>query len=230
MTDPGVPSLSTSEWADAARTARSLRGLRRIAGHGEVQGWARTVRAEPGDAHGVHEAVQRAVAGDVLVIDFGGPETRRAGFGELVAGEAIRRGAVGVVFWGPVRDVGRLTRLGLTVVATGTDPMPGSHAVPGEHDVDVIIAGERVRPGDLIAIDDDGVLVVDRGEALAAGARAISMREHDRAIALAIAAGSPLTEHPSYRAYLDAVDAVDGATDPRPSADSAPPGEADPGC
>lgn len=210
MTEPTVAEaaagFTSADLADAAADPRSVRGLVRYAGTGTVAGVARTVRAEPGDARSVHEAILQSAAGDVIVVDFGGPDVPAAGLGELVCAEAVRRGVRGVVFWGPLRDVVAIRELDLAVFATGTEPMPGVHLTRGELGARVEISGVHVDAGDLVVADDDGVVVVARADVADALERARQLRAMDRGLVAAVLAGTPLAELPDYRAYVDAVD------------------------
>lgn len=128
-------------------------------------GRARTVWVRSGDNLAVHRAVAAARPGDVLVINGQG-DTSRALIGELIAERARARGVVGMVIDGAARDVAELERMGFGVWARGVSPAgPYKHG-PGQVDVPVAVGGVVVRPGDVIACDDDGVIVVPAAEAV----------------------------------------------------------------
>lgn len=193
--------LAAADLADAADRRGVLQGLVRIAGGGTMAGFARTARAVPGDADSVHAAVLSAGEGDVVVVDFGGPDVGVAGVGDLLAAEGRRRRLVGVVLYGPARDAAGLAEVGLPVYATGLTPAAGYHDRIGELDVEVEIAGVAVRPGDLVVGDADGVVAVPAGEAEAVVARAESVHAADAELRRRVLAGAPL-DGPELQAYL----------------------------
>ena len=101
-------------------------------------------------------ALRAAEPGSVLVVACDGH--RRAVSGELFATEARRRGLAGIVVDGYVRDMRGLRSIGLPVFARGTNPASGSTTDPGAVGTGVVVGGVQVRPGDLVAADDDGVI------------------------------------------------------------------------
>jgi regulator of RNase E activity RraA len=106
-----------------------------------------------------HAALELLEAGDVLVIDAKGITTR-ACFGGVQAQAAARRGAVGLVADGAIRDVGDLAGLALGVHAAGTCPGGPLKGWGGNVNTPIACGGVAVRPGDLVLGDDDGVVVV----------------------------------------------------------------------
>lgn len=84
-------------------------------------------------------------------------------WGELLSTRAQAVGAAGALSDGPVRDVDQILDLGFPTFALGATPcdINGRFEVVGSGDV-VTIAGVEVHPGDLIAGDVDGVVVVPR--------------------------------------------------------------------
>lgn len=135
-------------------------------------------------------ALRAAEAGSVLVVACDGH--RRAVSGELFATEARRRGLAGIVVDGYVRDMRGLRSIGLPVFARGTCPASGSTVDPGTVGTGVVVGGVPVRPGDLVAADDDGVIAAppDRLAAAVDGAEEIERAE--RALLDAMASGREL--------------------------------------
>jgi len=62
---------------------------------------------------------------------------------------------------GCVRDVAVLRHLPIGVRAFAPNPRPSGKAGAGELDVPVEIGGITIRPGALLASDDDGIVVLD---------------------------------------------------------------------
>lgn len=114
----------------------------------------------PSPAMGSLEAVMAAQPGDVLVIDHGGRMDVNS-YGGIVGFTTHHRGLVGCVIDGVARDVDEYRELGLPVYARGIiqQSIRNRCAFAG-HDIEVELGGVKVRPGDLIMADDNGVLVI----------------------------------------------------------------------
>ena len=81
--------------------------------------------------------------------------------GDNVAGVAAVNGWAGLVINGCVRDVAALRALDLGIVALGSNPRPSGKVGDGERDVPVTFGGVTFRPRDLLARDDDGLVVLE---------------------------------------------------------------------
>jgi regulator of ribonuclease activity A len=106
----------------------------------------------------VKQAVDSPGEGRVLVVDGGG-SLRRALVGGNLAAAAARNGWAGIVVWGCVRDVAELNAEEVGIRALGLMPLPTEKRGQGQAQVDVEIAGVRVRPGDWLYADADGIVV-----------------------------------------------------------------------
>jgi 4-hydroxy-4-methyl-2-oxoglutarate aldolase len=114
--------LSTPLVADAClRCGVPLRaappGIRAVAPRQRVAGRALPAR-HYGSVDVFLEALGRADAGDVLVVDNGG-RVDEACVGDLVALEARAAGLAGLVVWGLYRDTPELVEIGLPVFGYG---------------------------------------------------------------------------------------------------------------
>ncbi|HLW47681.1 MAG TPA: ribonuclease activity regulator RraA [bacterium] len=105
-------------------------------------------------------AVETIEPDEVLVIDARG-ETRAASFGHIIATRIMRRGAAGLVSDGALRDTPRFRTLDLPVYAQAAHATTSSvmHH-PVDMNVPVACGGVQVQPGDLIAGDAEGVVVI----------------------------------------------------------------------
>ncbi len=158
-----------------------------------IAGPARTARVKPGYNAAIHRAVYAAKAGDVLVVDAGG--SRAYGpFGDILAGACQRRRIVGLVIDGMIRDSAEVRALGFAVFCRGTNPSATSKSEPGEIDVEVTCGGVRVRPGDWVVGDDDGVVIVPREIAAEVAERANEVAEREREIQRSLSAGQTTLE------------------------------------
>lgn len=119
-----------------------------------------------------HVALELLQPGDVLVIDAKGATTR-ACFGGLQLHMAKQRGASGVVMDGAFRDFEAIGETGIPVFARGTSPGGPLKGWSGNVNMPMAVGGVPVSPGDIVAGDSDGVVVIPRDMAkdVAAAAR-----------------------------------------------------------
>jgi RraA family protein len=127
-----------------------------------IFGPAVTVKVFPGDNLMVHKSLDIARPGDILVVDASG-SSLTAVLGDLVSTKARHRGIAGVVIDGLVRDLPAIQALGdFPVFARGVTPIGPLHRGPGEVNFPIAAGGIVVNPGDLIAGDLNGVVVIPR--------------------------------------------------------------------
>ncbi|MCP4379851.1 MAG: RraA family protein [Hyphomicrobiales bacterium] len=99
--------------------------------------------------------------GEVPVLGCDGPTDRLAPWGELLTTAALARGAVGCVTDGLVRDVRMIRDLGFPVFHGGIGPLDSrGRGKMVEIDRPVDCGGVRVRSGDILFGDVDGVVAV----------------------------------------------------------------------
>lgn len=153
--------------------------IRRVT-RGTAVGPAVTALCRAGDNLMMHRALSLAQSGDVLVVACQG-ESAGAVWGDLATRFALARGLAGVIVQGCVRDVDAVDALGFPVWATGVSPVHADKGKPGAVNVPIVCGGVRVHPGDLVAADGDGVLVVERrhAERVVTGAETKMRREED---------------------------------------------------
>jgi regulator of RNase E activity RraA len=111
------------------------------------------------------ELVDATNHGDFLVMAVAGDD-HVASLGDILALKARRRGAAGIVVDGPTRDAPLIERIGLPVWSDGITMIPqgyGGYSVESVNEP-VTCAGVEVRPGDLVAADGDGVIVIPAAE------------------------------------------------------------------
>jgi 4-hydroxy-4-methyl-2-oxoglutarate aldolase len=144
-------------------------------------GPARTVRCGQGDNLMVHAVMERVEPGDVVVLTMPEPEPV-ALVGELLATQAQGRGAAALLVDASVRDVEELLEMGLPVWARWVRVRGADKRTAGTIDEPVQVGGAEIRPGDVVVLDADGVVVVsrDRVDEVLAAARDRAEREEEK--------------------------------------------------
>ncbi|QKV73712.1 fumarylacetoacetate hydrolase family protein [Amycolatopsis sp. Hca4] len=150
--------------------AVSIDGLTSTRPGARLTGRARTLRYLPyredlfTERGGGYNAQKRAIdglgPGDVLVMEARG-ERGTGTVGDILALRAQVRGAAGIVTDGGVRDLAAVSALDIPTYHAGAHPaVLGRRHVPWDVDIAIACGGAAVRPGDVIAGDADGVLVI----------------------------------------------------------------------
>jgi regulator of RNase E activity RraA len=106
------------------------------------------------------EAHNLARPGDIVVIDG---VAGISNMGGISAQTGKRQGEAGAVVFGGVRDVGHSRRVGYPVWATELTPVTGKWRIETvEINGEIVVAGIRVAPGDIVLADDTGVCFIPR--------------------------------------------------------------------
>jgi 4-hydroxy-4-methyl-2-oxoglutarate aldolase len=125
-----------------------------------VAGPARTVSCGQDDNLMVHAAMAAVNPGEVLVLSM--PEPRPVALvGDLLATQAKAQGAAAILVDASVRDVEELAELGLPIWARWVRVKGAGKDRVGSIGEPVTVGGARIRTGDILVLDADGVAVVE---------------------------------------------------------------------
>lgn len=189
------PSCIVSDVMERARTLRS--DIRPVV-PGRFVGPALTVRLYTGDLVDCLDALKVAQAGDAIVVDAAG-ETETSIWGGLMAGLCLKRGVVGAVVDGAIRDIDEIRDLGFpifsrAVVPRSTHSPYSSRLEPIEVNVPITCGGSLIDPGDIILADEIGVVAIPQAEAAGILGRAQEQAEREEETRRLIAAGKTVDE------------------------------------
>lgn len=146
-----------------------------------------TVLCHPGDNLMIHAALDVCQPGDALVVAVKSTSTDGM-FGELLAVSCVARGVRGLVIDSGVRDSAAIAEMQFPVWSTAICAQGTAKSSAGSVNVPIVCAGALIHPGDIVAADHDGVVVVPREradevarQAAAREAREVSTRERLKA-------------------------------------------------
>ena len=144
-------------------------------------GPARIARCGQDDNLMVHAVMAALQPGEVLVLCMPEPAPV-ALLGDLLATQAMVRGAAAVLVDAAVRDSEELARMGLPIWARWIRSRGATKEIAGELDVPVVVGGAAIRPGDLVVLDADGATVVaaERAEEVLGASLAREAKEADK--------------------------------------------------
>jgi 2-keto-4-pentenoate hydratase/2-oxohepta-3-ene-1,7-dioic acid hydratase in catechol pathway/regulator of RNase E activity RraA len=199
----------------------TLDGLHSTRPSRKMAGFARTVRYVPfredlfrahgGGLNAQKQAVEQVRPGEILVIEARGDPTAGT-IGDILALRAQVRGAAGIITDGAIRDAEALARnLDIPVYHGATHPaVLGRRHVPWEANATISCAGVTIQPGDILAGDGDGVVVVPRDIAYEVALDAREQERQEQFIAGMVAAGESVdglypigpSWRPAYEAWV----------------------------
>jgi len=187
-----LKKVSTANISDALHRGGWIKGVKPVLNENfKVAGKCITVRTYPGDWAKPVEAIDIAEEGDIIVIDAGG--IGPAVWGELATNSAIIKKLEGVVIYGGVRDVEEIIKLKFPVFASIITPSAGEPKGYGEINVPIKIEGQIISPGDWIAGDMDGVVVIPEEKVVEIANRAMDVFERESRIRKEIMEGGTLS-------------------------------------
>jgi 4-hydroxy-4-methyl-2-oxoglutarate aldolase len=152
-----------------------------------------TVKARPGDNLIVHKAIYVSRPGDVMLVDT--ESYVEGGFwGGIMTVAAIQRGIVGLVTDGSVRDTDEIAEMGFPVFSQGISIKGTTKDCLGTINHAMVFSGVMVKPGDLIAADSDGVVVVAREDVSGLLQKALQREKKEKQVIEEIRSGKTTLE------------------------------------
>jgi 4-hydroxy-4-methyl-2-oxoglutarate aldolase len=165
-----------------------------LIGRAKTTLWADMAHEDPKPYALELAAIDSCDADDVIVCAASG-SIRSGIWGELLSTAARNRGCAGVIVDGAVRDVEKMRAMGFTVFARGTNPYDSRNRQRViDYDVTIEIDGVRIAPGDIIAADRDGMVVVPQAVEQAVIAAAWAKVHAENQVRDAVRAGMSATE------------------------------------
>jgi 4-hydroxy-4-methyl-2-oxoglutarate aldolase len=151
-------------------------------------GVAVTCHSGPADNLALFAALAIAQPGDILIAATDG-FTATSVTGDLLVGMAKNRGMRGLVTDGLVRDVAGIVPVGLPVYCAGITPNSPVRNGPGTVGQPVVMGGVAIESGDLVIGDNDGIVVIPRGQVSAVLKRLPDIRAAEAALEAKVKAG-----------------------------------------
>ncbi|HEX2037040.1 MAG TPA: ribonuclease activity regulator RraA [Chloroflexota bacterium] len=146
------------------------------------------------EANPHRKAVEMIGAGEVLLVDAHGSQEGGI-FGDIMSARLKARGAAGLVVDGALRDVWQIRPLDLPVYLRHTNAAAVQRALSAvEMDGIITCAGCAVRPGDYVAGDPDGVVVIPAHLAPEAAAYGAEHEDLEAFLREKVSAGALLAE------------------------------------
>lgn len=189
-----------SDAVDALGLPPAVTGLMPTSAQRPIAGRAVTVKfaAGPAPAHVTRHACTGAVeAGgpdDVIVIEQR-TGVEGAGWGGILSRAAVKRGIAGTIVDGPARDIEESDKVGYTVFArTCTSRTARNRIHEIDFQVPIMFGQLTVHPGDYVACDRSGCVVIAAARIEDVLKRAEEIARKSEEMAAAVDAGVPVSQ------------------------------------
>ncbi len=206
MADPIIARLrkldicDLSDALDALGLTPAATGIRPVSGAKPIAGRAVTVKLAAGQAppdvhrHLCTGAVEAAGPDDVILVEQR-TGLDAASWGGILSRAALKRGVAGTIIDGPARDIEESDRIGYTVFARSTTARTARGRI---HEADfqcpIAFGDGVVTPGDYVAADRSGVVVIPQSRVDEILTRAEQIMAKSDDMAAAVEAGHPVSK------------------------------------
>jgi regulator of RNase E activity RraA len=191
-----LPTSTLSDALDRLRTTGAVEGLRPTLAGSRMAGQAVTLLYLPVGIEGgtVGDYLHLAEPGDVLALDNRG-RTDCTVWGNILTEVAKKKGLAGTVIDGVNRDINESRDIGYPIWARASHMLTGKDRVMLQAvNVPVCLGRIRVEAGDVIAADDNGVVVIPRSRAERVLAVAETIEAEEQKILDEVRAGVDLAQ------------------------------------
>lgn len=158
----GIPTSILSDSMNRFQAMDS--GIKSLKDGTSLLGSAFTIQAMESSNWEAHQALALAKPGDVLIIAARGG-MNGAVWGHVMTHASKQIGLAGVVIDGCIRDKAENTEDSLPIYCRGVAPSGPHKGWQGNINIPVACGGVVIQPGDIIAGDDDGIVVVPLAKA-----------------------------------------------------------------
>jgi 4-hydroxy-4-methyl-2-oxoglutarate aldolase len=128
-----------------------------------ISGPAFTVEMLAGENLALHRAIYEAPKGSIIVAQSNTMDY--AVIGGNVSAIAQKRGIVGFVIDGLVRDIREIREMKMPMFGRGVLAMPGTKKEAVPVNTPIVAGGINVNPGDIIVADEEGIAVLPKDKA-----------------------------------------------------------------
>lgn len=194
----GVATVAESQ----EKTGIMDTNIRPVISGKSVSGTAVTVMCSDGDNLMIHAALEYCKKGDFLIVSTIS-STRNGYFGELMATAAQKKGVVGLVIDGGVRDIDRLREIGFPAWSRYVCVAGTSKIKPGWVNTSITCANVSINPGDFVTADGDGVVVTKREDVHGILSRAEERSKKEEGVKERISRGESSVDFYSLRQVIE---------------------------
>jgi len=195
-----LDTCDLSDALDALKLQPSVTGLLPLGAVRPIAGRAVTCRLQPGPApagvsrHLGTAAVEAAGPDDVIIVEQrSGLDA--AGWGGILSRAAQKRGVAGTIVDGPARDIEEAVKIGYPVYARSATARTARGRIhEADFQVRVAFGDTTVSPGDYVAIDRSGCVVIPAARIGEVLEMAESIRDKSERMAAAVDEGHPVSK------------------------------------
>jgi regulator of RNase E activity RraA len=200
--------LDTASLSDALDSLRIAGGIHGIVAHvpaARCVGFAYTVQYEPiSDSSTFRNAANYIddVPSHSVIVSSNGGRTDCTIWGDILTHVAVRKRIRGTVIDGAARDIATVRKFGYPLFSRAVYMQSGKNrAMLRATQVPIQIEGVAVHPGDLIACDENGCLVIPRRHAAQVIQRARAIEQTEARIISAVNDGASLAAARDFHRY-----------------------------